>query len=189
MTMNPQLTLAVGKRDHIQGRFAAPVTLLEYGDYQCASCRAAHGTVRSIQRLFGPAVRFVFRNFPLAAAHPDTVVAAEAAEAAGAQGKFWEMHDLLFENQGALKLPHLLSYAERISLDVARWQHDLAIHAQAHKMRQDFTSGLTSGVNGTPTFFLNGQRHDGPGDERTLLLAIEESIQTRNPSAMKGVWA
>jgi len=170
-----RLTLPVGARDHIQGPESAPVTLVEYGDYQCPYCGAAYPIVKSVQRRLGDRLRFVFRNFPLSEMHPFALGAAEAAEAAGAQGKFWEMHDRLFENQRALDAPHLVQSARQLGLDIPQFEHALAEHTYAPRVHEDFLSGARSGVNGTPTFYINGRRHDGSYDLETLLAAIERA--------------
>jgi protein-disulfide isomerase len=167
-----QLTPPVTERDHIQGPRSAKVTLVEYGDYQCPHCLQAYPIMIDIQEHLGDKMRLVFRNFPLATAHPQAEHAAEAAEAAGAQGKFWEMHDYLYEHQAHLDDGHLLAYAKAIGLDTARFKRDLEAHAFAERVREDFQSGLRSGVNGTPTFFINGVRHDGPWDVETLTRAL-----------------
>jgi len=163
------LTPLVSPNDHSSGPEDAPVTLVEYGDYECPYCGAAHPIVQEVQRTLGPKLRFVFRNFPLKEIHPHAERAAEAAEAAGAQGKFWEMHDLLFENQGALEDADLLRYAASLSLDGDRFATDLSTGVYTARVRGDFRSGVRSGVNGTPTFFINGVRHDqAPGYEELL---------------------
>jgi protein-disulfide isomerase len=164
-------------RDHIRGPATAPVTLVEYGDYECPHCGAAHAIIDAVQARMGPALCFVFRHFPLTTIHPRAEPAAEAAEAAGAQGKFWAMHDVLFENQEQLAGPHLLAYAETLDLDLALFAGDLAEHVHAPKVREDFMSGVRSGVNGTPTFFINGVRHDGPWDAASLLAALQRAAQ------------
>ena len=132
--------------------------------------------VKALQKRLGDQMRFVFRNFPLAEAHPHAEHSAEAAEAAGAQGKFWEMHDLLYENQDALEDEDLARYAKALHLDVPRFVKEMEGHAYFERIRADFTSGVRSGVNGTPSFFINGVRHDGPFDLGSLLAAIEEAI-------------
>jgi protein-disulfide isomerase len=167
------LALEVGPRDHIQGPADAPVTLVEYGDYECPFCGRAHHVVKEIQRRMAGNLRFVFRHFPLTNVHEHAEVAAEAAEAAGAQGKFWKMHDTLYENQTALDDEDLLAYAELVGLNVPRFAAELAEHIHAPRVREDFLSGVRSGVNGTPTFFINGVRHDGSYDLETLLGALE----------------
>jgi protein-disulfide isomerase len=168
-----KLTPPVSERDHIQGPETATVTLVEYGDYECPFCGQAYPIVKEIQRRLGDQLCFVFRNFPLTQTHPHAEHAAEAAEAAGEQNRFWEMHDYLFEHQRALDDAHLLEYATALNLDQARFKRDLAAHAFANRVREDFLSGVRSGVNGTPTFFINGIRHDDSYDLETLLAAIE----------------
>jgi protein-disulfide isomerase len=170
----PMLSVPVSDAtDYIQGPGDAAVTLVEYGDYECPYCGAAYPIVKRIQRKMGDQLRFVFRNFPITTSHPHADAAAETAEAAAAQGRFWEMHDRLFENQRRLTGPDLRSYAEAIGLDLERFDDELAQHAYAARVREDFMSGVRSGVNGTPTFFINGVRHDDSFDYETLLEAIE----------------
>jgi len=170
-----RLAVPVGRRDHIQGPDNAPLTLLEYGDYECPFCGKAHLAVKAIQQSLGKRVRFVFRNFPLSNAHPHAEHAAEAAEAAGAQGRFWEMHDLLFENQDAIEDDDLLEYAAALELDTARVFAEIESEAYAARIREDFMSGVRSGVNGTPTFFINGLRHDGGFDPESLLTGLMQA--------------
>ena len=167
------LTPLVSADDHTSGPEDAPVTLVEYGDYECPYCGAAHPIVQEIQRNLSPSRRFVFRNFPLAQIHPHAKRAAEAAEAAGAQGKFWEMHDLLFENQDALADADLVRYAAQLHLDGKRFEKELSSGVYTDRVHRDFRSGVRSGVNGTPTFFINGERHDDSWELRTLLAAVE----------------
>jgi protein-disulfide isomerase len=170
----PRLALPVSPdRDHIRGAVDAPVTLLEYGDYECPYCGAAHPEVNEILARAGTGLRFVFRNFPLTTVHPHAELAAEAAQAAGAQGTFWEMHDALYENQQRLAARYLQAYARALGLDVARFDDDLALHRYATKIREDFLSGVHSGVNGTPTFYINGVRHDGAWDFASLVAALQ----------------
>jgi protein-disulfide isomerase len=159
-------------RDHIQGPADAAVTLVEYGDYECPYCGAAYPTIKEVQARMGERLRFVFRNFPISTSHPHAEQAAEGAEAAAAQGKFWEMHDLLYENQKRLGDDDLRAYAESIALDVGRFDKELAEHEHAARVREDFMSGVRSGVNGTPTFYINGVRHDDAYDVETLLAAL-----------------
>src|SRR2546428_2999205 len=179
MTTKPQgpaLVLPVGPRDHAKGPANAPATLVEYGDYECPHCGRAHPIVRSIQRALGERLRFVFRNFPLTEAHPNAENAAEVAEAAGTQGKFWEMHDELFDHQDALESSDLIGMAAGIGLDSHKVAAELKSHVYAARVREDFMSGVRSGVNGTPTFFLDGVRYDGPWDRRDLLAVVEAAI-------------
>jgi protein-disulfide isomerase len=156
-----RLTPPVTERDHTAGDDDAPVTLVEYGDYECPYCGMAYPVVKTLQREFGSRLRFVFRNFPLAEAHPHARHAAQAAEAAGAQGKFWEMHDMLFEHQSALEDEDFVGYARALGLDAERVARELEAGTYAKRVRDDFRSGVRSGVNGTPTFFINGERYDG----------------------------
>ena len=179
------LTLPVTGRDHVQGPATAPVTLVEYGDYQCPDCGRAHPIVKQIQQRLGRQLRFVFRNFPLTHSHEHALQAAEAAEAAGAQGRFWAMHDLIYEHQRALETQHLLSYAERLGLDVGRFEQDLVGHVHLARVKADFEGGDRSGVNGTPTFFINGLRHDDSYDEETLLAALEAAAPAKPSKGRK----
>ncbi len=160
-------------RDHLRGPVDAVVTLLEYGDYQCPHCAAAHIVLKTILPQVGDAVRYAFRHFPLSTVHPDAELAAEAAEAAGSQHSFWDMHDMLFTNQHRLDAPSLLSYAAALALDVKRFGNELAGHTHLPKVSDDFMSGVRSGVNGTPTFFINGVRHDGGWDYTSLITALQ----------------
>jgi protein-disulfide isomerase len=170
-----ELTLPVGERDHVQGPPDAPVTLVEYGDYECPDCGRAYPIVKQIRQRMGRRLRFVFRNFPLREVHPHAQHAAEAAEAAGAQGGFWTMHDRLFERQFALDDDALVEYATELGLDAARFRAELAAGEYEPRVREDFRSGVMSGVNGTPTFFINGARHDDAWDAETLLAALQRS--------------
>lgn len=178
------LTLPVGERDHTLGPKDAPVTLVEYGDYECPHCGRAYPIVKDVRRRLGSRLRFVFRNFPLRESHPHAQHAAEAAEVAGAQGKFWEMHDRLFERQFALDDEYLGEYAGDLGLDVARFRRELAARTYEPRVREDFRSGVTSGVNGTPTFFINGARHDAGWEVEPLVAALEraaEAASRRSP--------
>ncbi len=162
-------------RDHVQGPADAAVTLVEYGDYECPYCGAAYPIVKELQARMRDRLRFVFRNFPITTSHPHAEQAAEAAEAAAAQSRFWEMHDLLYENQRRLRDQDLHAYAEQLGLEVDRFDKDLAEHVHAPRVREDFMSGVRSGVNGTPSFYVNGARHDDSYDLDTLLAALERA--------------
>jgi protein-disulfide isomerase len=164
------LTLPVANRDHFQGPIDAPIKIVEYGDYECPVCGQAYPIIKAIQQRFGDRLCFVFRNFPLINSHPHAQHAAEAAEAAGAQGKFWEMHDLLFENQEALHDNDIAEYASTLGLDVRRLIDEVVTGVHTTRVREDFRSGAHAGVNGTPTLFINGVRHDGGLD--ALLAAL-----------------
>jgi len=168
-----QLTVPVGPRDHATGPHDAPVTLVEYGDFQCPHCGRAYPIVKDIVRTLGAKLRFVFRNFPLTRIHPEAEHAAEAAEAAGAQGAFWQMHDRLFERQFALDDDHLIEYATELGLNAERIRGELEAGTYAGRVRDDFMSGVKSGVNGTPTFFINGVRYDESWDRDSLLGALK----------------
>jgi protein-disulfide isomerase len=159
-------------RDHLAGPPNAAITLVEYGDYECPYCGMAHPIVKAIQQAFEGRLCFAFRHFPLIAVHPHAEPAAEAAEAAGAQGRFWEMHDELFRHQDRLDGPALVGYGQAIGLEVPRFVRELADRAYLPRVREDFASGVASGVSGTPTFFINGVRHEGPWDVETLTAAL-----------------
>ena len=165
-------TLPMPDRDHIQGPIDAPIKLVEYGDYECPYCGRAYPIVKEIQERLGSRLCFAFRNFPLANMHPHAEHAAEAAEAAHAQGRFWEMHDLLYENQDALEDEDLARYASDLGLDARRLLSDIQTEAYASRIREDFRSGAHNGVNGTPSFFIDGVRYDGNYDVEHLLAAL-----------------
>lgn len=155
---------AVNDEDHIEGNIDAPITLVEYGDYQCPHCGRAYPIVKRIQAEMGDRMRFVFRDFPLEKAHPQALMAAVASEAAGLQGKFWEMHDMLFENQKRLHHSGLVEYARALELDVNRFEQDMNDEQLAIRVKEEFYSGMRSGVNATPTFFVNGEKFEGDWD-------------------------
>ena len=156
----------------IRGRPDAPVTLLEYGDFECPVCAATRPVLETLLEDESETVRLVYRHFPVTSIHPHAGVAAEAAEAAGAQGEFWYMHDLLFANQDALELPDLRDYAEAIGIDVPRFDRAMQTRRYLQEVRADFRRGVRDGVNGTPTLFINGLRYDGSRDLRSLRAAI-----------------
>jgi protein-disulfide isomerase len=173
--VSTSLTPSLGDRDHVLGPADAPVTLVEYGDFECPNCGIAYPIVASILQRIGDSIRFAYRHFPLTQLHPHAQHAAEMAEAAGSRGKFWAMHDMLFQNQDALEDEDLISYAVRLGVHPDWAAQALATHTFAPRVREDFMSGVRSGVNGTPTFFINGVRHDGPWDEPTLLEALQSA--------------
>jgi len=168
--------MPVGPRDHIQGPETAPVTLVEYGDFECPYCAAASVILKKVQEIMGDQIRFVFRHFPLTQIHPHAEPAAEASEAAGVQGRFWEMHDLLYENQPMLDASHLVGFAQELGLDTRRFQSELEGHVHRPRVREDFLSGVRSGVNGTPAFFIDGARYDGSWDILPLVKALQSKV-------------
>lgn len=171
------LAVPVSDADHARGPATAKVTLVEYGDFECPHCRRAYPIVKGVQRRLGPRLRFVYRYFPLTKVHPHAENAAEVAEAAAAQGKFWEMHDRLFERQFALEDEQLIEYAQDLGLDAGRVARELAAHTHKARVRDDFMGGIRSGVNGTPTFFINGVRYDDSWDEEPLAAALERAAR------------
>jgi protein-disulfide isomerase len=158
-------TLTIQSDDHVAGSENAAITLLAYCDFECPYCGRAYPVIKRLQARSAERLRFVFRHFPLNHKHPLAQQAAEATEAANAQGQFWAMHDLLFEHQDALEERDLFSYAEALGLDVGRFERELAGRVHEERVNRDVRSGRGSGVTGTPTFFLNGFRHT---DEETL---------------------
>ena len=164
----PLPALPVRDRDHIQGRTNAPIKLLEYGDYECPFCGEVYQVVKEIQQRFGKNLCFTFRNFPLVNSHPHSERAAQAAEAAATQERFWGMHDYLFEHQNALEDSDLARYAVALGLDAERLMSEISSGVHAPRVREDIHSGARNGVNGTPTFFINGTRYDGPPEFREL---------------------
>lgn len=169
---NRSLTPPVGSQDHIQGASTAPFTLVEYGDYQCPACREAHHVVQTLQQQLGDRLRFVFRHFPQEEIHPDALHAAEATEAAGTQGKFWEMHNILLENQQQLRNGFLVEYAMAIGLFMSQFLAEMTEDVHVERVRADYSSGVHCGVICTPTFFINNERYDGDWDTATLLTEI-----------------
>lgn len=170
------LTPPVGPRDHLRGPTDAPLTLVEYGDFECPFCGRAYPELKRLVTDLAPRLRLVFRHFPLREQHPHAEHAAEIAEAAAVHGKFWEMHDLLYERQAALDDQHLLGYARELGLDPDEVRRDFAEHVHRARVREDFESGVRSGVSGTPMFFINGRRHDEPGDTETLAAALRRAL-------------
>jgi protein-disulfide isomerase len=172
MSARIPLTLPDPERDHISGSADGLIRLLEYGDYECPFCAEVQPIVKEIQRRLGDDLLFGFRNFPLTNIHPHSEHAAEAAEAAGTQKNFWGMHDTLFENQGSLDDDDLAEYAVGLGLDETRLIREVTASVYAPRIREDFKSGVRGGVNGTPTFFINGERYDGALDLKHLLKAL-----------------
>ena len=170
------LKVPVSPDDHIQGNIHAPITLIEYGDYQCPYCGAAYEQIKQIQRHFGDQLKFVFRNFPLAEAHEFAESAAETAEFANDYEKFWDMHDMIYENQSSLSLSALVEFGKVLKLPVN--DLELAIRKKSYtpKIKQDFMGGVRSGVNGTPTFFINESRYNGPYEAQAMIQAIDSVL-------------
>ncbi|RUP10391.1 MAG: DsbA family protein [Hyphomicrobium sp.] len=170
-----QLWMPVSDADHIEGRRNAPMTLLEYGDFECPYCAETYPVIKAVQDTIGLDMRFVFRHFPLTRLHPHAEHAAEISEAANTIDRFWEMHDILFENQTALDDTHLLIEARAVGLDdeTARMAFE---GRYADHIKKDFRGGVRSGVNGTPCLFVNGQRFDGPRDVEAIVAALEATI-------------
>jgi protein-disulfide isomerase len=175
------LAVPVTRTDHIKGPFNAPVTLLEYGDYECPYCGMAYPIVNRVLKHFGTRLRLVFRHFPLTQAHPNAEPAAEAAEYAGAHKRFWEMHDGIYANQAVLGMPLLLSLATHLGLPGEGLSRAIADQEYADKIQQDFMGGVRSGVNGTPTFFIGNQRHEGSFDFNSLVAAIDAQLVIASP--------
>lgn len=167
------LSQPVSERDHAQGEPTAAVTLTMYGAYECPHCVEANKIIKELQRRLGARLRFVFRHFPLINVHPHAEAAAEVAEAAGAEGKFWEMHDTLFAHFNQLDGEHLVHYAEDMGLDMRRFDEAMSKRLYSPRVQADVKSGTESGVHGTPTFFINGVRHQGSWQTDELLEAIE----------------
>ena len=163
-----QLKPPVGSTDHVQGPLDAGIQLVEYGDFECPYCGEAYPELKAVQQAMGDSLCFAFRNFPLSNAHPHAERAAEFAEAAATIDRFWEMHDLLYENQQSLGERSLIGYATQLGFDKALIESALRGDF-ASRVRRDFTSGVRSGVNGTPCLFVNGERYDGPRDADSLL--------------------
>lgn len=167
------LKVPVSTDDHIQGNKNAPITLVEYGDFECPYCGMAHPIIKRLQKHFGNQLSFVFRNFPLSEIHPHAEAAAEAAEYAGSNGQFWEMHDLLYENQDRFGMPLFLELADALNLPADDLENAIMNKRFEPKIRKDFFGGVRSGVNGTPTLYINGQRYNGPIEFEELASAID----------------
>jgi protein-disulfide isomerase len=172
-----KLAVPVSPLDHHQGSPDAPCTLVEYGDYQCPSCGAAHPLIKRVQKHFGSRLSFVFRNFPLTQMHQFAEAAAETAEFAGAHNKFWEMHDLLFENQARMSEELFGELTQQLHLVPAQLRHALEKNEFLPRIKGDFSGGVRSGVNGTPTFFINGQRLDGGYDFNSIVDAVDLALE------------
>ena len=175
MTQRIHLGVPVSERDHSQGPATAAVTLVQYGDYECPYTRQSTTIVRAVQQQLGDKLRFVFRNFPLTEIHPHALHAALAAEAAAAQGKFWQMHDYIFHHQHTLEDSDLEQFAEAVGLDMQQFARDMAERPYMSRIEEDLKSGIRSGVRGTPTFFINGVLYPGSWEQEALLAALEDA--------------
>jgi protein-disulfide isomerase len=178
-----KLRRSVDAQDWAKGPQDAPLTILEYADFECPFCGRAFHELKRLELTAGDQVRLIFRHFPLTQMHPDAQLAAEAAEAAGGQGRFWEMHDLLFLNQQNLEPPALVGYASELDLDVARFTSDLEEHRYLPRVRRSFMEGVRSGVNGTPTFFVNGERWDRPYTAEAFLAELRGGADSMSEPA------
>jgi NhaA family Na+:H+ antiporter len=172
----PKLTQPVSERDHVKRSLNAPVVLVEYGDYECPHCQEVYPILYELKERMGNRLAYIYRHFPISRQHPNAQLAAEAAEAAAAQGKFWEMHHQLFTHQNELGFDDLLRHASAIGLDADLFRRELEEHTYTDRVREDFMSGVRSGVNGTPTFYINGTRYDGAWDLESLIEAIEKPL-------------
>lgn len=168
-----KLQIPVTPHDHIRGSASAPITLVEYGDFECPACQLAHPTTTALQRHFGPKLRFVFRHFPLKEIHPFAEPAAETAEFAGSLRRFWEMHDRIYERVDALSLRVLLALTARLDLPESKLREAWESGEFEPRVHRDFLGGIRSGVNGTPTFFINGEPHEGSYDFAVIASAID----------------
>ncbi len=168
----------VNEKDHVQGNANARIELVEYGDYECPHCGRAYPIIKKIQQQMGNDLKFIFRNFPISEAHPHAEAAALAAEAAALQQKFWEMHDMIFEHQDQLEWEHLLAYAQALKLDLNRFKSDVKSKALQDKIEADFESGIRSGVNGTPSLFINGKKFEGDWAGGELMEALRRQVKS-----------
>jgi protein-disulfide isomerase len=162
--------------DHIRGSVNAPITIVEYGDFECPYTGMAHPVIKELMRQFNAKIYFAYRNFPLNDIHPHSQHAAEAAEAAAAQDKFWQMYDYLFEHQKALDDHHLLEYAQKVGLNIDKFKKEMLEHVYAPLINKSLKSGIDSGVQGTPTFFINGERYEDSWDLDTLSSFVKKSL-------------
>ena len=174
---NKKLTVPVNiGSDHVRGSINAPITLVEYGDYECPYTGLAYPIIKEIMKQLGDKIYIVFRNVPRNDIHPHAQAAAEAAEAAAAQDKFWQMHDYLFEHQKALDYNHLLEYAQKVGLDIDRFKKEMSGHIYASLINESLRNGIDSGVEGTPTFFLNGVHYEDSWDLDTFSNVLKKNL-------------
>ncbi len=171
-----ELRVPINEKDHFQGDLHAPIQLVEYGDYQCPYCGQAYGIVKNIQEKLGKNLLFVFRNFPLTEMHPHALTAAVASEVAAKHGKFWEMHDALYENQKNLSDSNIIQLAEEIGIDTEEFEKDFQNEEFVNKVQADFESGVRSGVNGTPSFYVNGKKYEDSWDYDSFISNLESLL-------------
>ena len=172
-----KLSVPVSAHDHVQGPAHAPITLVEYGDYECSYCGRAYPIVKAVQEELGDQLRFVFRNYPLVQSHPHALHAAEVAEAVAVHGDFWQIHDLLYEHQGALDDAHLLGYAKQLGLDPDKVAKEAGSDKVIARIKADMASAEASGLSGTPCFYINGTKYEGSWDRAELLHALKSTLR------------
>lgn len=175
------LSPPVSERDHVAGPANARVTLVKYGDFECPHCGALHPIVQAARKAFGGNLRFVFRHFPLRASHPHALAAAKAVEAAGEQGRFWDMYDRLYRRQTELGDGDLERHARKLGLDVERFRRSLGERAHEERIREDLAGAAASGVRGTPSLFINGERYEGPLERDDVFAALARAAVTVVP--------
>lgn len=175
--LRSRLAVPVTSRDHMQGPLSAPLTLVEYGDYECYYCGNTYPVIKKLQEHFGDRLRFIFRNFPVATLHRHASAAAQAAEAAADQRKFWEMHDLLYEHQSELDKADLSHYALRLGLEIYKFESDLSGETHSRRIREDYHGGILSGVDSTPALFINDERYTGPLEYDSLHAALGRALE------------
>jgi protein-disulfide isomerase len=181
-----RLTPPVGERDHVLGPAGARVTLVEYGDYECPHCGALHPVIQAARTAFGGNLRFGFRHFPLRSSHPHALAAAKAAEAAGEQDRFWEMHDRLYQKQTQLADEDLRRHARKIGLDLPRFEHELPARAHEVRIREDLASAAQSGAGGTPALFINGELYRGSLERDDVFAALARAAVAAIPEPRSG---
>ena len=171
------MAIKITSKDHIQGKEDASVVLIEYGDYQCPYCGKAFYSVKEAQKELGDNLKFIFRNFPLTEIHEHALHAAISAETASDQGKFWEMHDILFQNQNDLDDDSLIKYAEKIGLNTSKFEDDFTKNEHFQKVKEDYDSGIENGVQGTPAFFINGKLFEGNWSDSEFIEYLKKLVK------------
>lgn len=186
--MSQTLTLPIQVMDHVSGSEEAVLTIIKYGCYQCPNSAQTYGLIRTLQQRLGRQVRFIFRHFPQIDLYPRAQRAAEAAEAAAAQGKFWPMHNLLFERQQALNDDHLVEYAAELGLEMSQFLKDLSGHVYEQRIQANLFSGIRIGVTSTPTLFINGIRQNDDNRLIQLMMSVINACDTTQLSQTKEIW-